>query len=74
MTGITPEIVAEHGLSPDEYARVLNALGRLADEGRIRSTLTTALEPLDAATLRHAHALVESSATIGKVVVAGWPS
>ena len=28
MTAITPEIVAEHGLSPDEYERVLNALGR----------------------------------------------
>jgi len=28
MTEITPEIVAEHGLSPDEYARVLKALGR----------------------------------------------
>ncbi|WP_242096256.1 phosphoribosylformylglycinamidine synthase subunit PurL [Sphingomonas sp. CROZ-RG-20F-R02-07] len=28
MTAITPQIVAEHGLSPDEYARVLNALGR----------------------------------------------
>ncbi|MBU3078727.1 phosphoribosylformylglycinamidine synthase subunit PurL [Sphingomonas quercus] len=28
MTQITPEIVAEHGLSPEEYARVLNALGR----------------------------------------------
>jgi phosphoribosylformylglycinamidine synthase subunit PurL len=25
---ITPEIVAEHGLSPDEYQRVLHALGR----------------------------------------------
>lgn len=25
---ITPEIVAEHGLSEDEYARILNALGR----------------------------------------------
>jgi phosphoribosylformylglycinamidine synthase len=25
---ITPEIVAEHGLSPEEYDRVLNALGR----------------------------------------------
>jgi phosphoribosylformylglycinamidine synthase II len=25
---VTPDIVAEHGLSPDEYARVLNALGR----------------------------------------------
>jgi len=28
MTGITPEIVAEHGLSPDEYERLLHALGR----------------------------------------------
>ena len=28
MPGITPETVAAHGLSPDEYARVLNALGR----------------------------------------------
>jgi hypothetical protein len=26
--GITPEIVAEHGLSPEEYDRVLKALGR----------------------------------------------
>src|SRR3546814_6814445 len=25
---ITPEIVAEHGLSPEEYDRVLHALGR----------------------------------------------
>ncbi|URW74418.1 phosphoribosylformylglycinamidine synthase subunit PurL [Sphingomonas donggukensis] len=28
MTGITPQIVADHGLSPDEYDRVLHALGR----------------------------------------------
>ncbi|WP_213980392.1 phosphoribosylformylglycinamidine synthase subunit PurL [Sphingomonas sp. dw_22] len=28
MTHITPEMVAEHGLSPEEYARVLKALGR----------------------------------------------
>ncbi|WP_448581221.1 phosphoribosylformylglycinamidine synthase subunit PurL [Thermaurantiacus sp.] len=28
MTAITPEIVAEHGLSPDEYQRILAALGR----------------------------------------------
>ncbi|MCW3835474.1 phosphoribosylformylglycinamidine synthase subunit PurL [Sphingomonas canadensis] len=28
MTEITPEIVAEHGLSPEEYERVLHALGR----------------------------------------------
>ncbi|GLR47197.1 phosphoribosylformylglycinamidine synthase subunit PurL [Sphingomonas astaxanthinifaciens] len=28
MTAITPELVAEHGLSPDEYQRILHALGR----------------------------------------------
>jgi phosphoribosylformylglycinamidine synthase subunit PurL len=28
MIAITPEIVAEHGLSPQEYERVLHALGR----------------------------------------------
>ncbi len=28
MPGITPEIVAEHGLSPEEYERVLHAMGR----------------------------------------------
>ncbi|MFM6853420.1 MAG: phosphoribosylformylglycinamidine synthase subunit PurL [Sphingopyxis sp.] len=28
MSEITPQIVADHGLSPEEYDRVLNALGR----------------------------------------------
>ncbi|RST30332.1 phosphoribosylformylglycinamidine synthase subunit PurL [Sphingomonas ginkgonis] len=28
MSEITPEIVAEHGLSPEEYERILHALGR----------------------------------------------
>jgi len=28
MTAITPQIVADHGLSPEEYERVLHALGR----------------------------------------------
>ena len=28
MTAITPEIVAEHGLQPEEYARILKAIGR----------------------------------------------
>ncbi len=29
MSEITPEIVAEHGLSPDEYDRVVQAMGRV---------------------------------------------
>ena len=30
MTTITPEIVEQHGLSPEEYERVLHALHLLA--------------------------------------------
>jgi len=49
---------------------VLEEVSRMVDAGQLRSTLTTLLSPLDAATLTKAHRLVESSATIGKVVVA----
>ena len=28
MTEITPEIVAQHGISPEEYQRILQVLGR----------------------------------------------
>ncbi|UUR07739.1 phosphoribosylformylglycinamidine synthase subunit PurL [Sphingomonas glaciei] len=28
MTAISPQVVADHGLSPDEYSRILHALGR----------------------------------------------
>ena len=28
MTEITPDVVAQHGLSPEEYERVLHAMGR----------------------------------------------
>ena len=35
--------------------------------------MTRRLAPISAATLREAHAAVESGRTIGKVVVEGWP-
>lgn len=56
----------------DDYQHVLlTRVSALLDAGTVRSTLTTTLSPLDAATLREAHALVETSQTIGKVVVTG---
>ena len=39
---ITPEIVAEHGLSPEEYERVLAAIGRepnLVEESRAKAAV-----------------------------------
>lgn len=48
---------------------LLERVAELLDDGVLRSTLTLQLAPLDAATLREAHALVETSQTMGKVVV-----
>jgi len=56
----------------NEQGRLLAEVARLVDEGRLRTTLTTKLSPISAANLKKAHALIESEATRGKVVLAGW--
>jgi hypothetical protein len=38
---ITPEIVAEHGLAPDEYERILKALGREPNIAATRARVFT---------------------------------
>lgn len=48
---------------------ILTEIARLVDAGDLRTTATTILHPIDAATLREAHALVEAGRVIGKVVV-----
>jgi len=57
-----PESTAHHEL--------LGEVARLVDAGTLRTTLGTRLSPIDAATLQEAHRLLESSSTIGKVVLA----
>jgi zinc-binding alcohol dehydrogenase family protein len=52
---------------------ILREVAALVDAGKLRTTMTEKLSPISAATLRQAHAMVESGRTIGKVVVAGWP-
>lgn len=60
--------------TPDmaEQGKILNAIADLVDEGRIRTTLTERLSPINAANLKRAHALLESGATRGKVVLEGF--
>ncbi len=53
-----------------EQHRILSAVAELVDEGRIRTTATTRLAPIDAERLREAHRIVKSGRAIGKVVVA----
>lgn len=52
-----------------EQHRILNRVAELVDEGRIRTTATVRLTPIDAEHLIEAHRIVESGRAIGKVVV-----
>lgn len=54
-----------------EQHRLLERVSALLDAGKLRTTLRERLRPFDAATMRRAHALVESGKMIGKVVVEG---
>ncbi len=60
----TPDLAAQGAL--------LAEVAALADAGRLRSTLTATLGPIDAEHLRQAHALLESGTAIGKVVLEGF--
>ncbi len=50
--------------------QILSRMARLVDDGLVQTTETTILHGLSAQTLREAHQLIESGATIGKIVVA----
>ncbi len=52
--------------------RLLDEVARLVDTGRLRTTLTETLRPINAANLRKAHALLESGRARGKIVLEGF--
>ena len=60
--------------TPDigEQGRLLDAVAALIDAGRIRTTLTQTLSPINAETLRQAHALIETNTARGKIVLEGF--
>ncbi|WP_454829683.1 zinc-binding alcohol dehydrogenase family protein [Pseudoxanthomonas wuyuanensis] len=60
----TPDMIEQH--------RLLNRAASLIDAGELRTTHTETLGPINAANLREAHRRLESGATIGKLVLAGW--
>jgi NADPH:quinone reductase len=55
-----------------EQGKLLNEVSRLVDEGKIRTTVTETLSPINAANLKKAHAALESGKTRGKVVLEGF--
>ena len=56
----------------DEQGEILNTLATLVDDGKIRTTLTETLSPINAANLKTVHALIESGTTRGKIVLEGF--
>lgn len=55
-----------------EQGRLLDEVARLLDAGRLRTTLTETLRPINAANLKKAHALLESGRARGKIVLEGF--
>ncbi|MGY2892995.1 zinc-binding alcohol dehydrogenase family protein [Deinococcus sp. UYEF24] len=55
-----------------EQGRLLNAVAKLVDAGKVRSTVTQTMTPIDAENLKKAHAELEDLSVIGKIVLEGW--
>lgn len=55
-----------------EQGKLLNHVADLIDAGKLRSTMTETLSPINAANLRAAHAILESGKARGKVVLTGF--
>ncbi|OOG48923.1 NADPH:quinone reductase [Rhodanobacter sp. C06] len=60
--------------TPDmaEQGRILARVAQLIDAGELKGIQREALNPINAANLREAHRRLESGASIGKLVLAGW--
>ncbi|WP_232627701.1 zinc-binding alcohol dehydrogenase family protein [Methylobacterium sp. Leaf118] len=52
--------------------QLLNEVARLVDAGQLKTTLAERFGPISAATLRRAHALIETGRAKGKIVLEGW--
>ncbi|WP_368642132.1 zinc-binding alcohol dehydrogenase family protein [Castellaniella ginsengisoli] len=56
----------------EAQGRLLDEVADLVDSGRLRTTLTDILQPINAANLKKAHALLESGRARGKIVLEGF--
>jgi NADPH:quinone reductase len=56
----------------DEQGKLLDEVARLVDAGKIRTTATETLSPINAANLKKAHAMIESGKARGKIVLEGF--
>lgn len=55
-----------------EQGILLNEISKLIDSGKIRTTVTEILRPINAANLKTAHAMLESGTAKGKIALEGF--
>lgn len=60
--------------TPDmgEQGKLLDEVAHLIDAGKLRTTVTEVLRPINASNLRAAHAIIESGKARGKIVLEGF--
>jgi zinc-binding alcohol dehydrogenase family protein len=56
----------------DEQGKLLDEVADLIDAGRIRTTVTDVMSPINAANLKRAHAVIETGKARGKIVLEGF--
>ena len=52
---------------------LLNEVAGMVDAGKLRTTMTERFSPIDAATLKRVHAMIEAGSARGKLVLEGFP-
>jgi len=55
-----------------KQSELLNKVSKLVDEGKIKTTVTEVLSPIDAENLKQVHEQIESGTTKGKIVLHGF--
>ena len=61
-----------HTPDVEKQGLLLNQVADLVDAGKIRTTHSETLSPINAANLRSVHAKLESGRAIGKITLSGW--
>ena len=56
----------------EEQGKLLDVVASLVDEGKIRTTATEILQPINAENVKQAHAIIETGRAMGKVVLKGF--
>lgn len=56
----------------EKQSELLNEISKLVDEGKIKTTVTQILSPINAENLKRVHQQIESGTTKGKIVLQGF--